>query len=131
MRLGELVPVDRSDREAAISSVQAATAVLHKGLHMVIYPEGTRSSDGRLLPFKKGPFHLAVDSGVPIVPVTILGTYESWPKGRFALHRGTAVVVFHSPINPHDYADRDLLTKAVRDAIASALPSERRTPAGA
>jgi len=127
MRLGELVPVDRSDRESAISSIQAATSVLHKGLHMVIYPEGTRSSDGRLLPFKKGPFHLAMDSGVPVVPVTILGSYESWPKGRMALHRGTVVVVFHPPIKPQDYADRDLLTDAVRDAIASALPPEQRT----
>jgi 1-acyl-sn-glycerol-3-phosphate acyltransferase len=127
MRLGELVPVDRSDRESAISSVQEATTVLHEGLHMVIYPEGTRSSDGRLLPFKKGPFHLAMDSGVPVVPVTILGTYESWPKDRFALHRGTATVTFHPPINPRDYADRDVLTEAVRDAIASAMPPERRT----
>ena len=67
----------------------------------------------------------AMDSGKPVVPVTILGTYESWPKTRFALHRGTAIVIFHAPVNPHDYADRDLLTDAVRDAIASALPPER------
>ncbi len=131
MRLAQLVPVDRSDREAAIESVQAAIAVLRKGLHMVIYPEGTRSSDGRLLPFKKGPFHLAMDSGVPVVPVTMLGTFESWPKTRFALRPGTATVVFHPPIDPHDFSDRDALMEAVRDSIASALPPERRSQSGA
>jgi 1-acyl-sn-glycerol-3-phosphate acyltransferase len=126
MRQADLVPVDRRDREAAIESVRGAIEVLRKGLHMVIYPEGTRSSDGRLLPFKKGPFHLAMDSGVPIVPVTMLGTFESWPKTRFALLPGTATVVFHPPIDPREYADRDALMEAVREAIASALPAERR-----
>lgn len=126
MRLSELVPVDRGDRDAAIESVQAAINVLHKGMHMVIYPEGTRSGDGRVLPFKKGPFHLAMDSGVPVVPVTILGTYESWPKTRFALRPGTATVVFHPPVSPREFADRDELINAVRDTIASALPPERR-----
>src|ERR1039458_6246845 len=101
MKLAELVPVDRRDREAAIESVNAAIKVLHHGLHMVIYPEGTRSADGRLLPFKKGPFHLAIDSGAAVVPVTLLGTFESWPKTRFALRPGTATVVFHPAIDPH------------------------------
>lgn len=126
MRQADLVPVDRSDREAAIESIRGANEVLKKGLHMVIYPEGTRSSDGRLLPFKKGPFHLAVDSGVPVVPVTLLGTFESWPKTRFALHPGTATVVFHPPLESREYADRDALMQAVRDSIASGLPEERR-----
>jgi 1-acyl-sn-glycerol-3-phosphate acyltransferase len=126
MHQADLVPVDRSDREAAIESVRVATEVLKKGLHMVIYPEGTRSSDGRLLPFKKGPFHLAMDSGVPVIPVTLLGTFESWPKTRFALRKGTATVIFHPPVDPHDHADRDALMLAVRDAIASALPPGRR-----
>jgi 1-acyl-sn-glycerol-3-phosphate acyltransferase len=126
MKLAELVPVDRSDREAAIESVQAAVRVLHKGLHMIIYPEGTRSSDGRLLTFKKGPFHLAMDSGVPVIPVTILGTYESWPKTRFSVRPGTATVLFHPPIEPSDFPDRDALMNAVREVIASALPPERR-----
>ena len=54
MKMASLVPVDRSDREAAIESVNVATAVLRQGLHMLIFPEGTRSRDGRLLPFKKG-----------------------------------------------------------------------------
>ena len=126
MKLGKLVPVDRSDRDSAIESIEAARAVLEQGFHMVIYPEGTRSSDGRLLPFKKGPFHLAMDSGMPVVPVTMLGTYESWPKTRFALRPGTAVVVFHPSLDPHAFAERDALMETVEKAIASALPAERR-----
>ena len=126
MKMASLVPVDRSDREAAIESVNAAIAVLRQGLHMLIFPEGTRSRDGRLLPFKKGPFHLAIDSGVFVVPVTMLGTYELWPKDRFALRSGTVTVVFHKPIDPRSYPDRDSLMKAVAETIASALPAERR-----
>ena len=127
MKLAQLVPVDRADREAAIESVRAAIDVLRQGLHLVVFPEGTRSGDGRLLPFKKGPFHLAMESGVPVLPVTLLGTYECWPKTRFALRPGTATVVFHAPLNPGDYADREALTKAVREAIESALPLERKS----
>ena len=129
MKVADLVPVDRGDREAAIESVNAAVKVLRQGLHMVVYPEGTRSEDGHLLPFKKGPFHLAMESGTPVVPVTLLGTLESWPKTRFALRPGTATVVFHPPVDPHAYADRDLLMQTVRDAIAGALPAERRVSA--
>jgi 1-acyl-sn-glycerol-3-phosphate acyltransferase len=126
MRLAKLVPVDRGDQEAAIESVRAAIKVVEQGLHMLIFPEGTRTSDGRLLPFKKGPFHLAMDSGVRVVPVTMLGTYESWPKTRFALRPETATVIFHPPIDPHEYTDREALMRDVRDAIASALPPERQ-----
>lgn len=126
MHQADLVPVDRRDREAAIESIRAATEVLKKGLHMVIYPEGTRSADGRLLPFKKGPFHLAMDSGVPVIPVTILGTFESWPKTRFALRPGTSTVIFHPAIESREFTDRDALMAAVRESIASALPEGRR-----
>ena len=129
MKVADLVPVDRSNREAAIESVNAAVQVLQQGLHMVIFPEGTRSEDGRLLPFKKGPFHLAMESGVPVIPVTLLGTFESWPKTRFALRPGTATVVFHPPLDPHTYPDRDSLMQAVSETIESALPAERRGPA--
>ncbi len=126
MKAANLVPVDRTDREAAIESVNAAIRVLQQGLHMIVFPEGTRSSDGRLLPFKKGPFRMAMESGVQVVPVTVLGTFESWPKTRFALHPGKATVVFHAPLDPRNYSDRDSLMKAVSDNIASALPAERR-----
>jgi len=126
MRMADLVPVDRRHRESAIESVRAAVEVMRHHIHMVIFVEGTRSWDGRLLPFKKGPFHLAMEVGAPVVPVTILGTYECWPKGKFVVRPGTATVVFHPPIDPAGFSDREELMATVRETIAGALPQERR-----
>ncbi len=122
MRMASLVPVDRSNRDAAIASMGRAADVLKTGLHMTVYPEGTRSKDGQLLPFKKGPFHLAMDSGVPVVPVTMLGTQALMPKGKLRIAPGTVTIVFHAPIDPKKYQDRDALAEAVRASIASSLP---------
>ncbi len=76
MRLGSLVPVDRGNRDAGIAAVRAAGEVIRQGINMTIFVEGKRSFDGKLLPFKKGPFYLAMECGVPVVPVTIVGTHE-------------------------------------------------------
>ena len=122
MRIAKLVPVDRSHREAAIESVREGVTVLREGLNMMVYPEGTRTPDGKLHAFKKGPFHLAMEAGVPILPMTIVGTYDAWPKHRFALKPGTITVIYHPAINPQDYSDRDELMTAVWNAIASGLP---------
>ena len=126
MRVGKLVPVDRRNRDAAIQSVRDGADAIRSGLDMTIFPEGTRSCDGRLLPFKKGPFYLAMESGCPVVPVTILGTFEILPKGKFFLRKGTAELVFHEPIWPKDFPDREALVEATRTAIASSLPAERQ-----
>ena len=128
MRMARLVAVDRHDRESAIASVRAGAEVVRAGLNMTVFPEGTRSRDGRLLPFKKGPFYLAEEAGVPIVPVTILGTLEMQPKGYFGIHAGTATVVFHPPIPVTDYPEREALMAAVTAQISSALPAERQGP---
>jgi len=127
MRMADCVPIDRRNREAAISSVREAEEIIRRGHHMVLYPEGTRSRDGKLLPFKKGPFYMAMETGVPIVPITLLGTEKLLPKGKFFVTPGEVTVVFHPPIDPKNFGDRDELVQAVRDAIASALPPERRT----
>ncbi|HMF90176.1 MAG TPA: lysophospholipid acyltransferase family protein [Candidatus Angelobacter sp.] len=126
LNLAEIVPVEREKREAAIQSVQRAGEVMRHHINMTIFPEGTRSRDGRLLPFKKGPFHLAMETGFPIVPVTILGTYEMMPKGSMFCRPGTATLVFHPPIDPNQFSSREDLTQAVRDVINSALPPERQ-----
>lgn len=126
MRMGLLVPVDRGNRDAGIEAVRAARRVVEQGLNMLIYVEGKRSFDGKLLPFKKGPFYLAVECGVPVVPVTIVGTHYTMPKARFAIKPGLVKVIFHSPIEVKDFGDRDRLMERVRAAIDSALPEECR-----
>jgi len=126
MRMGSMVPVDRGNRGAGIESVRIAKRVVQQGLNMSIYVEGHRSFDGKLLPFKKGPFYLAIECGVPVVPVTITGTHEIMPKGRFAIKPGTATVIFHPPIEPRDFGGRECLMEKVRAAIDSGLPQELR-----
>jgi len=121
--LGEFIPVDRGgDVESARLAVAEGLRVLSNGTHITTFVEGTRSPDGRMLPFKKGPFYLAKDSGAPCVPVSICGTEQILPRGSSRIHPGTAHIVFHAPIDPADCATREELSDAVRAAIASALP---------
>jgi|SRR5579864_1498843 len=127
MRMGALVPVDRGNREAGIEAVKAAKQVVQQGISMTIYIEGKRSFDGKLLPFKKGPFYLAMECNVPVVPVTIAGTHCIMPKKRFAIKPGTARVIFHPPIEPKDFVSRERLMEKVRAVIESGLPDQYRS----
>jgi 1-acyl-sn-glycerol-3-phosphate acyltransferase len=124
MRLGALVPVDRGNRDAGIAAVREASKVLQQGISMSIFVEGKRSFDGKLLPFKKGPFYLAVQNNVPVVPITIVGTHYVMPKRRFAVKAGTAKIIFHDPIEPKDFGAREQLMLKVREVINSGLPPE-------
>lgn len=130
MRMGDLVPVDRGNRDAGIEAVNAAKAVVAKGLNMTIYVEGKRSFDGKLLPFKKGPFYLAMECGVPVVPMTIVGTHYAMPKARYAIKPGLATVIFHAPIDPKDFGSREELMEKVRCVIEGGLPVEYRHKQG-
>ncbi len=126
MRIGSLVPVDRGSRDAGIAALRDAVKAIEQGLNMTIYVEGKRSFDGKLLPFKKGPFYLAEECNVPIVPISISGTEVIMPKARFAIRPGTATVQFHDPIEPKDFGERECLIAKVRAAINSGLPAELR-----
>jgi 1-acyl-sn-glycerol-3-phosphate acyltransferase len=127
MRLGGFIPVDRDGRlESAVESVEAAAAVLASGTHVLSFVEGTRSRTGRLQPFKKGPFFLAMSTGVAVVPVSIHGTETMMRKGSLRIFPGTAHIIFHAPLHPRDYASREELMAAVREAIASGLPEWMR-----
>lgn len=127
LKLGDFVPVDRDGRvESAVESVAAARAVLEKGIHITTFVEGTRSPDGRMLPFKKGPFYLAMETGAPCVPVSIHGTESMMAKGSVRVHPGTAHIVFHQPLDPKQFAGRDELMAAMREQIASGLPAWMR-----
>jgi 1-acyl-sn-glycerol-3-phosphate acyltransferase len=129
MRLGSLVPVDRKNRDAGISAVRAAAEVIRKGINMTIFIEGGRSFDGKLLPFKKGPFYLAEECEVPVVPVTITGTHQAMPKGRFAVEPGRVDVSFHDPIEPQHFGTRQDLMEKVRRVIDAGLAPEYREAA--
>lgn len=125
--LGGFIPVDRTGSvEAAQQSVAAARSVLESGVHIATFVEGTRSPDGRMLPLKKGPFYLAMQTGAPCVPVSIWGTESMMKKGSLRIEPGTAHLVFHPPIYPAGFATREELLEAVRAAIASALPEWMR-----
>lgn len=128
MRLGALVPVDRGNREAGIAAVREASKVLRQGISMSIFVEGKRSFDGKLLPFKKGPFYLAAQNNVPVVPVTIVGTHYVMPKRRFTIKAGNVKIIFHDPIEPKDFGSREELMIKVRSVINSGLPSEYQQP---
>jgi len=127
LRLGEFIPVSRDGSAAgAQESVAAARRVLQKGLHITTFVEGTRSPDGRMLAFKKGPFYLAMQTGAPCIPVSIYGTEALMAKGSNRIRAGIAHIVFHPPIYPASYASREELMAAVRVGIASGLPEWMR-----
>jgi 1-acyl-sn-glycerol-3-phosphate acyltransferase len=127
LKLGEFVPVSRDGSiTGAQESVAAARRVLDKGIHITTFVEGTRSTDGRMLPFKKGPFHLAMQTGAPCIPTSIYGTETMMAKGTNRITPGTAHIVFHPPIYPANFATREELLAAVRASIASGLPEWMR-----
>jgi 1-acyl-sn-glycerol-3-phosphate acyltransferase len=128
MRKAGFIPVDRSSRELAAASAGLAVEQLQKGASMVIYPEGTRSPDGRLLPFKRGGFLMAIRAGRPVVPITITGAERVLPKGAKWLRAGEIRLQCHRPIDVSRYQekDREKLLDQVREVIASGLPEELR-----
>lgn len=118
-----VVAVDRSNRTAAVNSARMATENLRRGKSYVVYPEGTRSPDGRLLPFKKGAFIMAMDAGVPIVPVTISGGTAVMPKGKMSVIPATIRITIHEPIPVEGYSRERIaeLIGLARARIESAL----------
>jgi 1-acyl-sn-glycerol-3-phosphate acyltransferase len=130
MRLAKFVPVTRGHRrDAAQVSVEAAADALRSGLHILVYPEGTRSLDGRLSMFKKGPFFLAQEAQAPIVPIALSGTQAMMRKGSYAITPGLARIQVLPAIEPSKYETREELLLAVRNAIAKALPPEMQPAA--
>ena len=109
IRLGGFISIDREDRSRAHESFSSAVARLRAGTSAVVFPEGTRSLDGRLLPFQRGGFLLALRSGLPIVPVGIRGSFEVQPKTSFRVRPGRVAVHYGRPIEVDGYAVRDRL----------------------
>jgi len=119
MQRAGYISIDRSNRKAAILSLKRAAEIIRGGVSVLIFPEGTRSLDGEIQPFKSGGFILAVDSGVPIVPVIIHGTWPIMPKDRLRIRPGNVVLEIEKPVETSPYARRDkaALMEKVRQII--------------
>lgn len=125
--------IDRGNHERAMASIREAARKIRGGRNVVIFPEGTRTRTGQLLPFKKGGFNLALEAGVPIVPLATVGGYQTLPPGARGIRPGHYVVSFGEPADPAAFADRDALLTAVRTRIealieGARLPPERVSP---
>ncbi len=125
-KLGHIY-VDRSKREAALASIEAAKARVTDGTSVLFFPEGTRSRDGRLKSFKRGAFHFALDLQLPLLPVTIQGTRQILPSDTLDLFPGRATMKIHAPIDIKGYRRENIkeLAALVRQKIESGL-----TPGG-
>jgi 1-acyl-sn-glycerol-3-phosphate acyltransferase len=127
MRLNDYVPVWRGDRESVRRMMAHCKAHLARGAPVLLFPEGTRSRDGRLQAFKDGAFRLAHEAGVPVIPVVITGTFDALPKHGLVLSRRMeARVEVLDPIDPRAYPSTEPLRQAAHAAIAAALPEANR-----
>jgi len=118
LHLARFPLIDRSNRSKAIASMEAASQQIRSGTSIIVYPEGTRSQDGRILPFKKGSFALALKAGVPICPVAIEGSGKLMPKNSWNITPGEIRVKIGAPIEVSRYGeDRERLMRDVRTAV--------------
>jgi len=123
LKLSGFVGIDRGNREKAIRSLDRAALRLRGGTSLLIYAEGTRSPDGQLLPFKKGGFVLAIQAGVPVVPITIRGGRDILPKGSLRIRPGTLTLTVGDPIDPTRFTleTKEGLMAEVRSAMERGL----------
>jgi 1-acyl-sn-glycerol-3-phosphate acyltransferase len=127
-RLAHFIPVERAKHEEAVAALEQATEALKAGQSFLIYPEGTRSPDGRLQEFKKGAIVMAIKAGVPIVPMACSGAHRVMEKRSLIIHPGEILVEFLDPIDASHYTleQRDELRERVHDAIAAGLPPDQK-----
>jgi 1-acyl-sn-glycerol-3-phosphate acyltransferase len=119
MAMTGMIFINRSNHREAVKSLERAGERIRSGKSVLAFPEGTRSRDGLILPFKKGPFVLAIEAQVPIVPVAIDGSFQSMPRGWIWLRRHDIRVKVGQPIETKGLKneDRDALLRQVRGAI--------------
>jgi 1-acyl-sn-glycerol-3-phosphate acyltransferase len=117
LALGGHIPVDRSNRAKSLESLRRAGAAVRGGTSLVVFPEGTRSRDGRVHPFKKGPFAVAKEAGVPVIPIAISGSGAVTPSKVIAVHPGTIRVAAGDPVDPGAFPEREALLAEVRRRI--------------
>ena len=128
MRLAKFICVDRDSRQSAAESLKQSLRYLHEGLSFALYPEGTRSPDGRLRSFKRGAFVMAIQAGVPIVPVSIAGAQKIMGKGEWAIQPGEIIIRFAAAVDPTEYTVGKLseLLARVHSEVAAGLPADQQ-----
>ena len=114
MRAVGFIPIDRSRGRQALKSLNDAAARIAEGVSVLIFPEGTRSPDGHLQPFKTGAIMLAIKAGVPVVPVGFNGTHQALPKGRLLARGGDVVLRIGTPLPTEDFKAKDKQEIALR-----------------
>ena len=121
MRGAGYVKIDRFNQESAFESIKEAGSRMKNGVSVMIFPEGTRSRDGTIRPFKKGGFIMAVDSGVPIVPVILQGTWSIMEKSSLKINTGKVILNIAAPINTTGFTrdNKDDLINSVRTVICN------------
>jgi 1-acyl-sn-glycerol-3-phosphate acyltransferase len=126
MWAGRFIFIDRQNAVAARRSIQEAGQRIRGGDSVLIFPEGTRTRDGQLGLFKKGGFHLAMEAGVPIVPIAVGGTRALMPRGRLCVKSGEVKVILGAPIPTAGLTieDRPALIERVRNAVAAMLAED-------
>jgi 1-acyl-sn-glycerol-3-phosphate acyltransferase len=117
--------VDRKKPKQAAQAIKDALGRLGKGVGILFFPEGTRSLDGHMLPFKRGAFRLSVEQNLPILPVTLIGTRDIQPGNKFSLFPGAIRMVIHPAIDPSG-KDANELLEETRSIITTAMPPELR-----
>jgi 1-acyl-sn-glycerol-3-phosphate acyltransferase len=118
MKFAGFVFIDRGNRREALQSIDVAAEKIRKGLSIVIFPEGTRSETGAILPFKKGPFALALKAGVPLTPIAVEGSRHVMPKNSWNVVPGEIRVKVGAPIDPAPFGeDREALAQHVREKV--------------
>jgi 1-acyl-sn-glycerol-3-phosphate acyltransferase len=124
------ISIDRSNRKSAFASLERAARTIRNGTSVLIFPEGTRSLDGRILPFKKGGFVLSVDSGVPIVPIVIKGTRNIIPKGRMMIRSSPVTMEILDPVETAGYTrkTKDELLERIRNILVDNFEKGDREP---
>jgi 1-acyl-sn-glycerol-3-phosphate acyltransferase len=120
------IPVDRRNREQAREAVEKGVQALKTGKPFLVYPEGTRSPDGRLQHFKKGVFVMAIKAGAAIVPISVSGSNKIMPKGKFVIRPGRVRITFHEPVATEGLAmeDRQAIIERVRQAVLAGLEKD-------
>ena len=118
LRRVNAIPIERDNIISAINSISMAEAVLQKEIHIGILPEGSRTTNGTMLPFKKGPFHMAINTKTPILPIGVSGAFSCKPKNRWWIKPGLIAMKIGSPIYVDKYSSKNL------DSLMSMVKNE-------